>query len=129
MTPAAPQTDRPLPMPDTIHIADLELSAEIGVPDAERTHPQRLTVNLTLEPRYGFEHLNDEIENTVDYFQVARAVQALARSRPRKLIETLAEEIAAELLKSFALREVQVELRKYILPDTAHVAVRIRRPK
>jgi dihydroneopterin aldolase len=116
-------------MPDTIHIADLELSAEIGVPDAERTHPQRLTVNLALEPRYGFEHLNDEIENTVDYFQVARAVQALARCRPRKLIETLAEEIAAELLKSFALREVQVELRKYILPDTAHVAVRIRRPK
>ena len=129
MTPAAPQTHSPLPMPDTIHIADLELSAEIGVPDAERTHPQRLTVNLTLEPRYGFEHLNDEIENTVDYFQVARAVQALARSRPRKLIETLAEEIAAELLKSFPLREVQVELRKYILPDTAHVAVRIRRPK
>jgi dihydroneopterin aldolase len=116
-------------MPDTIHIADLELSAEIGVPDAERTHPQRLTVNITLEPRYGFEHLNDEIENTVDYFQAARLVQALARSRPRKLIETLAEEIAAELLKSFPLREVQVELRKYILPDTAHVAVRIRRPK
>jgi dihydroneopterin aldolase len=116
-------------MPDTIHIADLELSSEIGVPDVERTHPQRLTVNLTLEPRYGFEHLNDEIENTVDYFQVARLVQALARSRPRKLIETLAEEIAAELLKSFPLREVQVELRKYILPDTAHVAVRIRRPK
>ncbi len=116
-------------MPDTIHIADLELSAEIGVPDAERAQPQRLTVHLTLEPRYGFEDLNDQIENTVDYFQVTRAVQALARSRPRKLIETLAEEIAAELLGAFALREVQVELRKYILPDTAHVAVRIRRAK
>ncbi len=116
-------------MPDIIHIADLELSAEIGVPDAERAHPQRLTVHLTLEPRYGFGDLKDQIENTVDYFQVTRAVQALARSRPRKLIETLAEEIAAELLASFALREVQVELRKYILPDTAHVAVRIRRAR
>jgi dihydroneopterin aldolase len=48
-------------------------------------------------------------------------------ARPRLLLETLAEEIAAELLARFPLRAIDVDLRKYILPDTAYVAVQIRR--
>jgi hypothetical protein len=31
------------------------------------------------------------------------------------------------VLREFAVRSVEVELRKYILPDTAHVAVRLHR--
>src|SRR5690606_16113141 len=108
-------------------IEGLELSVHIGVPDEEREHTQRLTVNLTLEPRRDFRGLEDAIENTVDYFALSKAVQALARERPRKLIETLAEEIAGLVLARFAVRTVQVELRKYILPDTAFVAVRLSR--
>lgn len=114
-------------MADEIHIEGLELSVHIGVPDEERAHPQRLTVNLTLEPRRAFRGLGDAIENTVDYFKLAKAVQALARERPRRLIETLAEEIAALVLERFAVRTVEVELRKYILPDTEYVAVRLSR--
>lgn len=114
-------------MADTIHIADLELSTHIGVPEEERATPQRLTVHLTLEPRRDFQDLGDAIENTVDYYVLAKAVQALARERPRRLIETLAQEIAALILERFAVRAVEVELRKYILPDTAFVAVRLSR--
>ncbi len=114
-------------MADTIHLADLELSSHIGVPEEERAVPQRLTVSLNLEPRRGFHDLNDSIENTVNYYTLAKAVQELARERPRALIETLAQEIAALVLESFAVRAVEVELRKYILPDTAHVSVRLRR--
>ena len=114
-------------MSDTIRIEQLELSAHVGVPDEERAQPQRLTVNLTLEPRAGFEGLDDEIGRTVDYFAVAKAVQALARQRPRKLIETLVTEIASLLLTEFPLQAVEIELRKYILPDTEFVAVQLRR--
>jgi dihydroneopterin aldolase len=115
-------------MPDTIHIAQLELRAHIGVPDDERAASQRLTVSLTLEPVRSFDHLDDDLAKTVDYFAVCEAVKALAAARPRKLIETLAEEIAALVLERFTVRAVEVVLRKYILPDTAHVAVRLRRP-
>lgn len=115
-------------MPDCIHIEQLELSAHIGAPDAERAAPQRLTVSLTLEPARGFGALDEDLAKTVDYFAVCEAVKTLAAARPRKLIETLAEEIAALVLERFTVRAVEVELRKYILPDTAHVAVRIRRP-
>ena len=114
-------------MPDRIHIEVLALSAFIGVPDEERATAQRLAVSLTLEPARDFRVLGDALENTVDYFAVCEAVKALSAAHPRKLLETLAEEIAALILHEFAVRAVEVELRKFILPDTAHVAVRIRR--
>lgn len=116
-------------MRDQIVIEALELSAHIGVPEQERSLPQRLTVTLTLEPAVGFGALEDEIARTVDYFEVAKAVQAEARRRPRKLLETLAEELAAVVLDGFAVEAVEVAVRKYILPDTAWVSVRIRREK
>lgn len=116
-------------MPDLIHIEQLELLARLGVPDDERATPQRLSLNLTIEPRRDFRALDDRIENTVDYFEVAQAAQKVATARPRKLLETLAEEIAQTVLELFAVRSVAVELRKFILPDTAFVAVRLRRDR
>jgi dihydroneopterin aldolase len=114
-------------MADCILIEALELSSFIGVPDEERTDVQRLTASLVLEPIRDFRALEDQIENTVDYFVLKQFVKALSLSRPRRLIETLAEEIAAELLTRFPLRSVEVELRKFILSDAQFVAVRIRR--
>ena len=114
-------------MADEIHIEQLELSACIGVPDEERAEPQRLTVSLTLTPRKGFAELGDDLANTIDYFAVSRAVQKLAAAHSRKLIETLGEEIAAGILSDFPVARVDLELRKYILPDTAYVAIRLSR--
>jgi len=112
---------------DQIVVSQLELSAHIGVPDEERIEAQRLTVSLKLVPKRGFTGLGDEIANTVDYFALTRRVRQLAAERPRKLIETLVEEIAECVLGEFAVRSVEVELRKYILADTEYVAVRISR--
>jgi dihydroneopterin aldolase len=116
-------------MPDRIHIESLELSSRIGVPEEERAQPQRLTVSLVLEPIRDFRALDDRLENTVDYFVLGEFVKSLSLAQPRQLIETLAEEIAGELLARFPLRAVDIDLRKYILPDTAFVAVQIRRER
>jgi FolB domain-containing protein len=112
---------------DAIVVSNLELSAHVGVPEAEREHPQRLTLNLTVFPRRDFRNLGDELNQTVDYFTLTRRIQKLASERPRKLIETLVEEISACILDEFAVAAVELELRKYILPDTEFVAVRLRR--
>ncbi len=114
-------------MVDRILIEALELSSFIGVPDEERAAAQRLTVSLVLEPIRDFRALEDRLENTVDYFALSEFVKQFSLAHPRRLIETLAQEIAAELLARFPLGAVEVELRKFILPDTAFVAIRLRR--
>ena len=115
-------------MPDLIHIEALEIRTHIGVPDEERAELQRLTVTLTLEPRTDFRALEDRIEATLDYAALCDAVEAIAAERPRKLVETLAEEIAAGLLAGYPIRRLTVEVRKFILPQTDYVAIRIDRP-
>ncbi len=115
--------------PDEIRIASLELLARVGVPDAEREQPQRLTVSLTMVPANEFGAMDDDVARTVDYATVATVIRELAAARPRRLIETLASEIADAVLERFACRHVALELRKYILPETEYVAVRLRRTK
>jgi len=114
-------------MEDTILVSQLELLAHVGVPPSERGAVQRLTVSLRLIPTRGLSALADDIANTVDYASVCTAVRQQAESRPRRLIETLAEEIATLLLTRYPLRAVEVEVRKYIIPGTQYVAVSIHR--
>jgi dihydroneopterin aldolase len=111
----------------SIMISGLELSSHIGVPDSERLEAQRLTLNLELVPVREMTALGDALENTVDYFALTRRVRLLAAARPRKLIETLAEEICTCVLSEFSVRAVGLELRKYNLPDTEYVAIRMQR--
>lgn len=113
--------------PDTIEIRRLKVSTHIGVPDAERAEAQALWVTLKLVPSQGFGGLADRIEHTIDYQQVAKEVESLAGSKPRRLIETLATEIADLLLRSHPLRQVSVTIEKQILPSTDFVAVHLER--
>ena len=88
--------------PDEIRIASLELRAHVGVPAAERKKAQRLTVSLTMVPVHEFGAMDDDVARTIVSAAVAKAIRALAAERPRKLIETLAEEIAQLVLDDFA---------------------------
>jgi FolB domain-containing protein len=111
--------------PDSILVHGLELSVHLGVPDSERAEPQRLTVNLTLFPCESLAQLGDDLARTVDYYTLTRRVRQVAGERPRKLVETLAEEICVCVLAEFSVAAVEVELRKYILADAEFVAVRL----
>ncbi len=113
--------------PDEIVIKDLELSVRVGVLEEERATPQRLTISLRLEPRSNFSNLRDDLARTVDYAAVCAEIERFASARADRLIETLADAIAVHLIDHFALARVEAELRKYILPQTKYVAVRVTR--
>ena len=117
------------PAADQIVVSQLAIATYIGATDEEQRRPQRLKVSFVMQPQRGFASMQDDLRNTVDYDAACRAVKALAAAGKRRLIETLAEDIAALLLREYPLSSVEVELRKYILPDTEFVAVKIRREK
>jgi len=112
---------------DAIIIRGLELPVRIGVPETERAGWQTLGADVELEMEPRFDELNDELAGTLDYQAVADQIRALAASRPRKLLETLAAEIIGALLRHPMAASVAVELRKRILPGVDHVAVRMKR--
>jgi dihydroneopterin aldolase len=114
-------------MTDTIEIRRLRVQTHIGVPDEERAETQTLQVTVRMVPGQGFAGLDDEISRTIDYHAVALEIQALAAARPRRLIETLAVEIADHLLTSRPLTSIAVTMEKHILPETECVAVHIER--
>lgn len=109
---------------DAIIVRRLALSCFIGVPDEERAEKQTLFLSLEITPQRSFASLQDDIEKTVDYDRVATRVVQLAEDHPRKLIETLADEVAVMVLSEFPAVAVSVEIEKHILPETDAVLVR-----
>lgn len=112
-----------------ILIAGLRVKTHIGVPDEERKVAQEVEIDIRMQPVTDFHEIGDDIAKTIDYAQVCERVSWLAGARPRRLIETLADEVAGLILEEFEARFVEVELRKFILPQTRHVAVRCSRAK
>jgi dihydroneopterin aldolase len=114
---------------DAIRIERLEVFAHIGVPEDERSQPQRLTVNITFWPtRYGAE-LGDDISRAVNYAAVCAETRKLVSERHDRLIETLADALAIHLLRLFEIRKIAVELRKFILPEVEFVSVTVTRDR
>lgn len=110
-----------------IEIRCLEVMACIGVPVEERANPQRLLLDLRFAALRQPTDLRDDISETVDYFDLSRRAIALSGERPRKLIETLADELADVLMAEFGLLWIELTVRKFILTDAEWVAVSIRR--
>jgi len=114
-----------MPPADEIRLSCLKLSTHIGVPDEERAGSQMLEADVIMRLSGRFETMQDDINATIDYAAVATRLQQIAAGKPRCLIETLAVELAECVLREFGAAGVTLDLRKRILPDTDHVAVRV----
>ena len=119
--------DMDSPSADSIEIKNLKVGVRVGVTDVELSEIQQVSICLQLFPTHSLTQLGDDITRTVDYYVVNERVKELAIAHKRRLIETLAEEIADMLLAKFNLSRVIVEIRKFILPDTDYVAVKLAR--
>lgn len=107
-----------------ILIHSLLVETRIGVPDAERLEPQKIEVDLRIKTSMDFAEMHDDIHRTIDYAAVCQRVAQIALERPRRLIETLAREIGDCVVHEFGAASVEVEIRKFIIPETRHVGVR-----
>ena len=114
---------------DQVHIEQLEVFAHIGVPDDERSAPQRLTFSITLWPIRDASQLDDQIAKAVNYAAVCAETKKFVRDRRDRLIETLANALAKHLLEVFEIQRITIELRKFILPDVEFVSVTVTRDR
>jgi dihydroneopterin aldolase len=113
-------------MADLIEIHGLQVAARVGVPDAERSVPQCLEIDIVLAG--DFRDLGDDLARTTDYAAVAGWVRHECSRREFRLIESLADHLANGLLDAFpATPSLALKIRKFILPGTRFVAVSLER--
>lgn len=106
-----------------ITITDLEVFFHVGVPDAERAQPQRLLLTIEMEYDFRAAAVSDDIAATIDYFDVSQNIIGLGKGRSWKLIEKLANDLADLVLIGYRPAAVTVTVKKFPIPQAAHVAV------
>ena len=109
-----------------IVITGLRVATRIGVPEEERASLQDVEIDLRIGAPVSFDAMGDDIHSTVDYAAVCFRIERLAAEKPRALIETLAQEAGHTVVSEFGVPWVEVEIRKFILPQTRFVAVKCR---
>jgi dihydroneopterin aldolase len=118
---------------DKIILRELHFLARHGVLPVETENSQRFTATLELELPLQAAGKSDRLDQTIDYCAVQAVVRSIIEGSHKRLIETLAETVASELLRSFTLlNAVTVEIIKPNPPvdfQFAGVSVRIRRER
>jgi FolB domain-containing protein len=112
---------------DTITICDLAVLFRVGVPEEERAKPQRLLLTVEMSLDLSAAAKSDDLARTIDYYAVFQRLLSFGEGRSWKLIETLAQNLADAILTEFEAKSVSVEVKKFILPETKYVSVRVLR--
>ena len=92
-------------------VEDLRLEAYVGLHAPERDQLQTIAIDIIctlVDPKVTYE----ELETSVDYVPIVEEVRRVATTQKRRLIETLAEEIAEICLKDTNTGSVVVSVRK-----------------
>jgi dihydroneopterin aldolase/2-amino-4-hydroxy-6-hydroxymethyldihydropteridine diphosphokinase len=92
-----------------VELRGLELRGFHGVLEEERRDGQRFVYDVELE--VGERGASDQIEDAVDYREVAAAVRDV-NARQFRLLEALATAVADELAARFPVEHVRVRVRK-----------------
>lgn len=119
-------------MADMIWLNGIECRSKVGVPSAERARRQSLLVDAGLEVDIRPAARRDDFRRAVDYAAVETLIRASAEAGARALMETLAERLAAAILKAHPLvaaATIRVRKTPAAMPKTREVVVEIRRAR
>lgn len=116
-----------------VFLRDLVLPASIGIYPHEHTARQRVRINVDLGVEddalsAGVAVGPDELGRVVDYEKVANNVRTIVAAGHTRLVETLAERIAASCLTDTRVKAVRIRVEKLdIFPDAVSAGVEIER--
>lgn len=97
---------------DTVFICDLRVPTVVGIFDWERRIRQEIRLDIEMGFDIGKAAASDHIDDTLDYKAVAKHVESFVRASSYQLVETLAENIAQQILAEFPVESVRLTLNK-----------------
>ncbi|MEO7598213.1 MAG: dihydroneopterin aldolase, partial [Opitutus sp.] len=83
---------------DKIILRELHFLARHGVLPIETENSQRFTATVEMELPLAAAGKSDRLDQTIDYCAVQAVVRGIIEGSHKRLIETLAESVAVELL-------------------------------
>lgn len=111
-----------------VFVRDLELDAEIGVHKHEKGRRQPIRINVDLSVADDGKPLSDRLANVVDYERVVDGIRKIIATGHVKLVESLADRIAALCLEDRRVDKVRVRIEKLkAFADARSVGVEIER--
>jgi len=113
---------------DIIFLRNLRIETIIGIFDWEREIKQAVFIDLEMAADVRKGAATDQIEDTLDYKAISKAVITFVEASQFQLIETLAERVAALILNDFNVPWVRLTLnKKGAIRDADDVGVIIER--
>jgi len=112
---------------DTITICDLEVQYHVGVTAEERASAQRLLITVEISSDFRRASVRDDLGDTIDYASLSERIRHFGDDCHWQLIETVAVNLAEMILTDFGVREVCVEVKKFVIPEARFVSVRTTR--
>jgi dihydroneopterin aldolase len=119
-------------MTDRITLTGLRVTGRHGVFEHERRDGQDFLVDITVWIDLDRAAETDELSDTVDYGELAERAAAIVAGPPRNLIETVAAEIAEDVMRDARAHAVEVTVHKPSAPiplSFTDVAVTARRSR
>lgn len=100
------------PPPDRIILEGMQFYGFHGVNPEERALGQPYLVDLVVELDLSRPAVTDQLEDTVNYAHLYRAVRDVVEGDSRNLLESTAQRIADRVLGEFPVKAVQVRVKK-----------------
>ncbi len=105
-------TLRAKPTFDKVYVKNLVLPCRIGVYEEERKEKQNIVLDIEIFVDLTGAACSDDVQKTISYSEVQEQVTEFVAGTEFKLLETLAENIAALILKNPAVNHVTVGVKK-----------------
>ncbi|MBN1687719.1 MAG: dihydroneopterin aldolase [Candidatus Omnitrophica bacterium] len=99
-------------MNDKIFIRELTTQCRIGIFQWERKILQKIVLDLEFPANIRKAAKRDRIQDATDYKSIAKHILDFTSKSEFFLIETLAEKLAASILKKFKLPEITLRVSK-----------------
>ena len=117
------------PTAQRIVVRDFVCEATIGVTEAERSKPQRISLDIVLSLRVS-PPLRDEVAETLNYGLVVRILRRYAGESRYSLLETLAEALAGAFLSFEEVNSTRIRILKLErYADVAGIGIEIERER